>query len=140
MVAVSVMVVSGVWEGKRVKVGVSVPDFVGVAEMERVVEGVKGERVAEIVRVVVGVPEGGRDTEAVGVLTAVCVGETVGTSVPVGVRPPTGGVPVLLAEAALVRVGVRDKETVVEGVSRGVGTAVRVPEGVWVGVGATELT
>ena len=84
-VAVSVMVVSGVMDGKRVKVGVSVPDFVGVAEMERVVEGVKGERVAEMVSVLVGVPEGGRDTEGVGVTLAVLVGVTVTGAVPVGV-------------------------------------------------------
>ncbi len=54
-VAVSVTVVSGDCEGKRVKVGVSVPLLVGVAESDLVEEGVKGDLVAESVRVVVGV-------------------------------------------------------------------------------------
>ena len=87
------MVVSGVIEGKRVKVGVSVPEMVGAAEMDLVVDGVKGERVAEIVNEVVGVTEGGREKEGVIVTGAVFVGllvagpEAEGTSSAVSKGP-----------------------------------------------------
>ena len=87
------MVVSGVIEGKRVKVGVSVPEMVGAAEMDLVVDGVKGERVAEIVNEVVGVTEGVREKEGVIVTGAVTVGllvagpEAEGTSSAVSKGP-----------------------------------------------------